>query len=357
MSKNNDSFEYLLDSFRKLTLPEGSRTRLRADLSSYADFHQVHEPAPVVSFGWLSLRRSGTALIAALLVIMLAGGTTYASERALPGDALYPVKVRITESVQLALAPTPHGKAEAHADLAERRLDEAAELAVASRLDERTEQYLEQKFSKHVDDSLAAADELLATGRMEDSLNVRSRLEARLEAHADILDLVEDHLDDAGEAARDQRALTQELLDAVKLRQEVVSETRLALERDLEDKVTQTQTLALVTKVDTEGARSAASGATTVVPQQALMHLEDAQEAIDEAKESLESDDQDDVGRAFRKVNEAKRSSEVAAILLENQVFLATLTKSTSTQATSTENAEGEIDVEASTTTSTPEID
>lgn len=324
MLNNNDLFEYLGAILRKLVLPADSRTRLRAELSSYADFHPVAAPAPTAR--WFGLRRTGSVFAATLLVVAVMGGTTYAAEGTLPGDTLYPIKIRLTEPVQLALMPTVQSKAEAHTEFAERRLSEAEQLAFSGRLDERTEKLLEEKFSGHVDSSLAAADELSASGDEENSLRVRSRLEARLVAHGDILDLIEEHLVQVDNlAGSNQSRIAGELAKAVKLRQEVVRESRLTLERDLEDRVTQTATLALLTKTDAAGSRNSAAMGTAAVPSQVAKHLEDAQEAIEEAKESLENDNQSAVGRAFRKANQAERSSEVAAILMEKLDLIDTL--------------------------------
>lgn len=337
MSKNNDSFEYLVTELRKRTLAEGSRTRMRAELSSYADFHPLAATQPASRFGWLTPRRSGAAFAAALLVIALMGGSAYAAERALPGDPLYVVKRGVNEPVQLAFKATLEGKAEAHAEFAERRLEEAVQLAVTKGLDEDTEEYLEQEFSEQVDRSLARADELSAAGKNEASLKVRSRLEARLTAHADILDMLEERFEDT---ATDQSEIARELLEAVRLRQDVVSETRLALERDLEDEVTQTETLARVTKADADTSDERALRASTLtLPAQVARRLADAEEAISDAKESLEDDNQNQVARAFRKVGEAERSSEIAAILFEKKELLASLERATTSKATATTTA------------------
>ena len=47
-----------------------------------------------------------TAVTLALLLIFISTGTLYASETALPGDILYPVKIHATESLRGALAVT-----------------------------------------------------------------------------------------------------------------------------------------------------------------------------------------------------------------------------------------------------------
>jgi len=340
MQKRNDNIEYLLRELRGLTLADSTRARMRAMLSEYADFHtaKAHVPVPS-SFAWLSIPgwyRAGAALVA---VLLLAGGTAYASGDALPGSPLYTVKVKVKEPIEVVLAGTPKEKAEKHSELAEERLEEAAKLAVNETLDADTQVYLEQEFSEHVDSTLAAAETLEENGEAKASLDVRSHLEASLEAHADILDLVEDRLEETGEKDRPAHASTRNLLRAVELRREVVSETRIALERDLEEDATQSETLAIVT--ETAGSVSAEAKTGLLLPTVAE-HVAETDEALAEAKESLEREDPEDMKRAFRKAREAERSSDIVSTLLKNadilvQVDMGTTTPETA--ATSTEPA------------------
>lgn len=330
MSKHNEKIEYTLRELRGIALADKAKARLRADLSAYADFH-VAAPAEVVaaqtsgSFAWLSIQawyRAGAALLA---VLLLAGGTAYASEDSLPGSPLYTVKVNFKEPIEVALATSPREKAEKHAELAEKRLEEATKLAVSASLDEGTQEYLEQEFGEHVDDSLAAADTLAEEGEAEASLEVRSHLESSLVAHADILDLVEDKLEDDG--AQVAHASTRNLVQAIKLRQEVVSDTRVALERDLEEEATPSDTLALVTEAASSVSEEAKADTLATVAE----HVEESDEALAEAKESLEQNGQDAVRRAFRKAREAERASDVVSTLMKHRDLLLTVDKPVAT--------------------------
>src|SRR3989338_1973542 len=97
--------------------------------------------------------------LAGLLLFVLAGtGTVSAAQGALPGDLLYPVKVSINEKVEVALAPTTAAKAEVQVRLAERRVDEARELSVRGRLDEKTAKILTDDFDKHSAQALALVE-------------------------------------------------------------------------------------------------------------------------------------------------------------------------------------------------------
>jgi len=68
------------------------------------------------------------------LVLVVGTGTAYAAESALPGDALYTIKVNVEEPIQGALATSPQAKAQWSAELATRRLSEAETLAAQGKL-------------------------------------------------------------------------------------------------------------------------------------------------------------------------------------------------------------------------------
>lgn len=77
-------------------------------------------------------RKFAVSTLVALIVVvvMLFGGasvTAYASQAALPGDALYPVKTSL-ESTQISLTNDAYRRAQLHLEFAQRRMDEITEL-------------------------------------------------------------------------------------------------------------------------------------------------------------------------------------------------------------------------------------
>jgi hypothetical protein len=83
----------------------------------------------VVSFKRDSMRRLMFRAVAAVLiaVIFVSGGTAWASEDALPGETLYPVK-RFVEDTRLTLATSQNAEIELRTEFAQRRLDEFKQL-------------------------------------------------------------------------------------------------------------------------------------------------------------------------------------------------------------------------------------
>ncbi len=125
-----------------------------------------------VSFGWLGRlkeritrktqpQKEGLKMANLLLAILMAvsvvfgGGaaTVYASQDALPGDTLYPVK-QLVEDADVALTLSPEAKAEKHLALAQERAQEIRALAAQNRLD------LIPEVTQDMQDHLQAAAEL-----------------------------------------------------------------------------------------------------------------------------------------------------------------------------------------------------
>ncbi len=96
------------------------------------EFQKAIQDMPVKAKTYQPVRRwrlGIVVLLAALLVVLLAGtGTVAAANFSLPDSPLYGVKLA-TESVQLALTPTDAGKAALYAKFNDRRVDELVWMA------------------------------------------------------------------------------------------------------------------------------------------------------------------------------------------------------------------------------------
>lgn len=121
------------------------------------------------------------------IVILLAlGGTSFAAEKTLPGDALYSIKLNVNEHVQGWLSLSDEAKANWETILANRRLSETEELAVNSKLDAKTEARIESNFEEHANKAqehiakLAKVDAKVAA-------DIAANLQTSLEAHNRIL--------------------------------------------------------------------------------------------------------------------------------------------------------------------------
>src|SRR3989338_7168889 len=122
-----------------------------------------------------------------IVAVLLGGGVSYGAEHALPGDALYPIKVAVNEKVVGALTFSTAGKADWETKLADRRLTEAEELAVKEKLDESVKAELAAKFEDHVAKASRKFEELKAKDEGTAALEASSKLESALKTHKVIL--------------------------------------------------------------------------------------------------------------------------------------------------------------------------
>lgn len=188
----NDKFNNFIREAKALALSEGERGRMRDQLVAYTDMHPMPAPvAPVRSPLWMTLvlSRSASALAIVLVLGITASGMVYASEDALPGDTLYALKVSVTEETVDRLASSKEAKAKWRAERAERRLAEAVQLAAEGKLGADVSAYLAREFDEHADASKALAVSLEAEGKVVEARAITTDLEARLVAHATLLDM------------------------------------------------------------------------------------------------------------------------------------------------------------------------
>ncbi|HTY39778.1 MAG TPA: DUF5667 domain-containing protein [Candidatus Paceibacterota bacterium] len=146
-----------LEQFQKtrqeVRLTPRSKAAMRARLLSHIAAGQ-----PAALPWWGILLRPAPLLVGSFAILVFVGGTlSAAAEQTVPGDPLYPVKVKFNESIRSALAITPQAKADWAVQRAARRLDEANVLAerdgaVAST----TKHELAQDFSAQAADANAA---------------------------------------------------------------------------------------------------------------------------------------------------------------------------------------------------------
>ena len=64
-----------------------------------------------------------------ILGLLLGGSVSFAAENALPGDALFPIKVNVNEKIRGAVAVTSKAKSEWDVRLVERRIEEVEKIA------------------------------------------------------------------------------------------------------------------------------------------------------------------------------------------------------------------------------------
>lgn len=148
---DHHDIEQLLKPLRGMSLSQSEKERTRVFLEEYIAFRPARRsptrsPLTVLSYPWLH----PVPFLAALMLVVTTTSAAFASEGALPGDLLYPVKVHVTEEARAALARTPEKRADWAIERAERRIAEAAQLAAEDMLEESARVELAERAEQHL---------------------------------------------------------------------------------------------------------------------------------------------------------------------------------------------------------------
>jgi hypothetical protein len=193
----NDKFKQFIQKARAINLTAAEKRSLRERLAQYADFHAVRNQGPIrpesTRHALLSLlyqpvtKRIMNITASVLIAVLLGGGTSLAAEGAVPGDVLYPVKTVVNENMVSAVTVTTEGEAQWRARLAERRLEEAAELVAEGKFDAEIEARLTSDIQKHLTRAHDEVKTLESEGEYEQALEIRSDTEARVNAYGNVI--------------------------------------------------------------------------------------------------------------------------------------------------------------------------
>jgi len=116
-------------------------------------------------------------------VVITSGGTSFAASGALPGEALYSIKVNINEEIQSFVAPNPTAKAKVEVSRTEKRLEEAESLSKSGKLNAKTQAIIETNLERHSNTLKASiatlADEEAAATVKEVISGLNSTIEVR----------------------------------------------------------------------------------------------------------------------------------------------------------------------------------
>ncbi len=139
------------------------------------------------NFRLMNLKPLPIALMAVLLVGV---GTSYASEQAVPGDTLYPVKTEFNERVRGFMHFGKKAKVDWEGKKAGRRLGEMKKMFESGELNEEVLAHLDKKFTTHIEQYQKKIDFLREKEGGEKSLEILADLEMILENHSQVLDKI-----------------------------------------------------------------------------------------------------------------------------------------------------------------------
>lgn len=154
-----------------IRLSEAERSVLRDRVRTFMEYHPAVQKDsapearlnPALFFAYIGRRthartRAGVGALMLFLVVTVPAFAEYT----LPGDTLYPVKVRFNEEVLSTLSVTTHQKIAWETKRVERRIAEARLLASEGRLDDETEEALSETVEVHAGNVQREIEELRA---------------------------------------------------------------------------------------------------------------------------------------------------------------------------------------------------
>ncbi len=107
-------------------------------------------PSPY-SFFLMVMEYRQRIVVAAVIVafVLTSGGTSFAAASALPGEALYSIKVNVNEEIQSFVAVSADAKVKVEVKRTEKRLEEAETLSKTGKLNAETQTIIENNIEKH----------------------------------------------------------------------------------------------------------------------------------------------------------------------------------------------------------------
>ena len=183
----------ILQGIKDLRLSGKERALMRSELSAYADLHSMPS-VEATSFNSLAFlgnifahsRVLMAGSLALVIVITGSSATASAAEKAVPGEALYGVKVLVNEPVASVFAGTGASKARYHAKLAVRRVEEAEVLESRGAFTPEHAAELTERFVQETEKAEAEVARLESKGDVSASLAIRTELASDLSLHVEV---------------------------------------------------------------------------------------------------------------------------------------------------------------------------
>ncbi len=195
MKDDMNKLDELFKDIKNAKLTDSERAFMRNSLEFFVAEYPARAPFSIRVMDALSNTFSGTrhtryatsAAVMCSLVLVSGIGTSIAAADALPGDALYSVKVNFNESLEGVLATNSESKAKLHARKVTRRLEEAETLAAEGRLTPAARAEIETQIHKTANAFDAAIAEVAESADPTVVAEVQSDMEASLVGHANVL--------------------------------------------------------------------------------------------------------------------------------------------------------------------------
>lgn len=188
----NSNFKQFIRSAKGINLSEKEKSAAKQSVLNFIKNNPVrNEIQPRLTYGsnifLTNLNFASTMAVLLIITMFVGGGVAFGAEKALPGDTLYPVKVGFNEEVRSWLSVSDEAKANWEVTRAQRRLEEAEELANNGSLSVEVRENLEANFEAHAERVKERIDKFEGKENFKAAVDVSSKFETSLRAHQKIL--------------------------------------------------------------------------------------------------------------------------------------------------------------------------
>lgn len=168
----NNKWQKGIDDLKNICLTKNEKDKVLQKVLTRSPYVSVKSPWIFEQF--VTFRRHAV-VFSAFLIVATSAGITFASEKSLPGNLLYSIKINITEPARDLIKVLPEKNIEWQAQKATRRLLEAEELLVQDKFDDKKRDEIESLFKKHTENFKKSSErEIEKIGVKEESAKIKN---------------------------------------------------------------------------------------------------------------------------------------------------------------------------------------
>lgn len=309
----NKAFKNFIKRLQDIRLSESEKSILRSKISEFISFNPIRGEAHIprermyISIFEVNHFAKATALVLVFAIVVGGSGVSYAASNALPGEALYSIKVNVNEKIEGSLAFSTGTKVAVESKKVERRLEEAQALVQTNMLSTENKELLQKKIEEHIEELEEKIDDLKKDGDFALVLETTGKLTPVLEIHKDIL--IEKSLDE-NKDTEDSGTLIATVEHSI---ERVIAEENnvlaFALDTDPSLDTPSTESMSLMVAQDTVLEKSAEEIAEEQI-------TKDAREAIEEISDDIQNIVEDRIKSAKDKI----RTLKAEQLLIEKEI-------------------------------------
>lgn len=180
----------LSQDLKNICLHRDEKSAVRENILQYLEQNPVNhlEKESMQQFAaWRSLftffSRKPIAALMVLVLVFTSAGISYASNSALPGDFLYPVKFNINEEIIASFKFSKEEKVDWEIKRSEKRINEAKKLKEKNLFDEEKKNFLADKLGNH----LSKIDKIKSALKKDIASNVENQYSQKLKNDQDLV--------------------------------------------------------------------------------------------------------------------------------------------------------------------------